>query len=80
MLEAHAGKQLVLIRYDARTHRNDDAWTFNEADLHNAKIVWARQPDDPNESRRLLEHFKDRRVWLAEPDAEPKRIVPYRSP
>ena len=80
MLESQPGKQLVLIRYDARTHVNDDAWTFNDAELQTAKVVWARESDDPDENQQLIRYFHGRTVWLAEPDARPKRIVPYPGP
>ncbi len=76
-LEAQPGKQLVLIHYDPTTHNNDDAWTFNEANLENAKIVWARESNDPEENRRLIQHFSGRTLWLAEPDARPQKIIPY---
>ncbi len=76
-LEAEPGKQLVIIHYDPLTHSNDDAWTFNGANLETAKIVWARESNDPEENRRLIDHFKGRKVWLAEPDAKPQQIVPY---
>jgi hypothetical protein len=76
-LEVEPGKQLVLIHYDPLSHRDDDAWTFNRADLNAAKIVWARESGDPNANRRLIEYFKGRKVWLAEPDASPQRIIPY---
>lgn len=76
-LEAEPGKQLVMIRYDPTTHTNDNAWTFNGANLETAKIVWARESSDSDENRRLMSHFSDRKVWLAEPDATPQRIIPF---
>jgi hypothetical protein len=76
-LEQERGKQLVLIRYDPVNHRNDNSWTFNMANLDTAKIVWARESRDPNENRRLINYFKDRTVWLAEPDETPKRVILY---
>ena len=76
-LDAQPGKQLVLIHYDQATHENDDVWTYNNANLKNAKIVWARESSDPNENRRLINYFKGRTVWLGEPDTFPKRLIPY---
>ena len=76
-LEKQPGKQLVLIQYNLPKHDNDNAWTFNLANLDDAKIVWARESPDPEVNRRLIEHFKNRKVWLAQPDATPKRIIPY---
>jgi hypothetical protein len=76
-LQAQPGKHLVLIHYNASTHQDDDAWTFNNANLETSKIVWARESEDPDENRRLMQYFSGRKVWLAEPDAKPQRIVPY---
>jgi hypothetical protein len=77
-LEARPGKQLVLIRYDPKTDKgNDDDWTFNLADLDRTKVVWARESNNPEVNRELMRYFSDRRVWLAEPDARPQRVIPY---
>ncbi len=75
-LEKQPGKQLVLVRYDPSTHRNDNAWIFNLADLQHAKTVWARE-GSTQENRSLMQHFADRRVWLGEPDKNPPSLVPY---
>jgi len=79
-LQAEPGKQLVLIRYNPLLHENDNAWTFNLANLQNEKVVWARESSDPNENRRMIDFFKGRKVWLAEPDATPQRIIPLSGP
>jgi hypothetical protein len=77
-LEAQPGKQLVIIHYDPKTDKgNDDDWTFNLADLDSTKIVWARESKYPEVNREMIRYFSDRRVWLAEPDARPQRVIPY---
>jgi hypothetical protein len=76
-LQHTPGKHLVLIHYNAAHHNNDNSWTFNSANLASAKIVWARQSDDAAANLQLIRAFKDRRVWLAEPDETPKRVLPY---
>jgi hypothetical protein len=52
-------------------------WIYNRADLQNAKIVWARDSDDPQIVKRLESQFPGRTLWRAEPDAVPPRILPY---
>jgi hypothetical protein len=32
---------------------------------------------DPTENRKLLNYFKDRRVWLLQVNADETRLVPY---
>jgi hypothetical protein len=75
-LNAASKRHLVLVRYDSRTHNNDDAWIYNRADLEHAKIVWARELDGPSNAR-LIRHFVGRKLWLALPDEQPQRLIPY---
>lgn len=82
-LERQPGKQLVIVRYQATKfnvrggHMNENEWVYNRADIENAKIVWARESEDPESNRRLVEHFSNRKLWLGEPDAIPQRVIPY---
>jgi hypothetical protein len=69
------GRQLVVVRYNAN-HNPDVEWVYNEADIDNAKVVWARQMDEPR-NRELMRYFKDRQVWLVEPDETPPKMSTY---
>ncbi len=75
-LNADSARHLVFVRYDPRTHNNEDAWVYNRADLEHAKVVWARELDRAS-SVRLIRHFAGRKIWLALPDEHPQRLVPY---
>lgn len=74
-LESGGGRHLVLVRYRAR-HDPFDEWVYNRADLEGAPVVWAREMS-PAEDRALMDHYKDRRVWLATPDRFPIFVLPY---
>ena len=74
-LQAAGGKQLVLVRYSLDHHPGDE-WVYNGADLDGAPVVWARELDRESNAR-LIDYFRDRRVWLVEPDASPPRVAPY---
>jgi hypothetical protein len=74
-LEALPGKQLVIVRYSS-SHIPYEEWVENRADIDSAKVVWARDvPERGNAD--LLQYFKDRSVWLLEPDGEELKLTAY---
>lgn len=75
-LMAMGEKHLVMVRYSP-PHDVTDEWVYNEADMNAAQIVWAREMG-PFRDGKLMRHFAGRRIWLAEPDANPPRISPIR--
>ncbi len=69
MLEQQPGKQLVLVRYTDK-HLLQDEWVYNEPDIVNAKVIWARIMT-PAEDRELTLYYPDRNMWVLEADAHP---------
>lgn len=74
-LEHEPGRHLVLVRYRP-DHNPLDEWVYNEASIDAAAVVWAREMDAAH-NRELLDYFKDRSVWLVEPDATPPSVSEY---
>jgi hypothetical protein len=74
-LQHEGGKHLIIVRYAPKLSSSGE-WVFNEADIDNARVIWAREMD-PAENRKLLDYFKDRRVWLLQVGAEETRLIPY---
>lgn len=74
-LEKRPGPQLAIVRYTP-DHLVFDEWVYNAADIDKSKVVWARDMD-PASNLKLLRYFKDREVWLVEPDFNPPRVSPY---
>jgi hypothetical protein len=68
-------KQLVIVSY-TKEHEPMQEWVYNNADIDNSKVVWAREMDPP-ENQKLLNFFKDRQVWLLEADAKPPKLTKY---
>jgi hypothetical protein len=77
-LEKLPGKHLILVRY-AENHNIHDEWVYNGADIDGSKIIWARELDK-EQNDKLFAYFKDRRVWLVEPDLDNTKIKPYSPP
>jgi hypothetical protein len=73
-LKAMAGEHLVLVRYAPVSTGGE--WVYNDADINHAKVVWAREIPGLN-MRALLDYFRGRRVWLAQPDLSPPTLTPY---
>jgi hypothetical protein len=72
------GKHLILVRYGP-THVVDHEYVYNPADIDSSKLIWA---DDmsPQQNQELLDYYKDREVWLLQPDIPPVKPVPYTTP
>ena len=69
------GGQLAIVRYGA-DHNPLDDWVYNEANIDGAKIVWAREMNRERTAK-LIDYYRDRLVWLIEPDRDPMVISPY---
>ena len=72
------GKHLILVRY-GEDHNIHDEWVYNGAEIDSAKVLWARELD-AEQNAKLLSYFKDRHVWLVEPDKDNTELTPYTPP
>jgi hypothetical protein len=77
-LQQLPGRQLVIVRYQPGRNPFEE-WVYNEADIDDAKVVWARDMSSA-ENEELINYFKDRHVWLLEADANPPRLSQYQLP
>jgi hypothetical protein len=73
-LENMPGLQLAIVHYSP-SHPTFREWVYNRADIEHAKVVWARDLG-PACNATLIRYFKDRHVWLVQPDL-PSKITPY---
>lgn len=73
-LHVHPGQQLVFVRLGLSP--TSENWIHNGADIDTSTIVWARDLGDEN-NRKLIDYYRNRTVWLFEPDAIPPRLRPY---
>ena len=77
-LLAMPGKHLIVVRY-SDDHNIHDEWVYNGADIDGSRIIWARELD-ADQNAKLFSYFKDRHIWLVEPDVDNTEIKPYTPP
>ena len=68
------GNHLVIVRYKPE-HEPFAEWIYNHADIDNSRIVWARDLGPQNAE--LIRYFKNRQVWVLEPDVMPPQLSAY---
>jgi hypothetical protein len=74
-LAALPGEHLVLVRY-SKDHNSGEEYVYNEADIDHAKTVWAREIPGMDLGP-LLRYFRNRDVWLYQPDEDDSSASPY---
>jgi hypothetical protein len=76
-LRATPGRDLVIVRYGPH-HIIHHEWVYNGADIDGSDVVWARDMG-ADRDRKLLDYFRDRRVWLLKKgfSAEQDGLTPY---
>jgi hypothetical protein len=74
-LAAEPGQQLVIVRYSTR-HIFQQEWVYNQADIDNARVVWARDLG-PEQDQEILRYYPSRTAWLLDPDTQPPALTPY---
>jgi hypothetical protein len=75
-LEQLPGRQLVIVRYSPDHNPAFNEWVYNAADIDGSKVIWAREMGPTNDLE-LIHYYKDRRVWLVQPDLTPAKLSPY---
>jgi hypothetical protein len=72
------GRHLIIVRYEKR-HNVHEEWVYNGAEIDTAKVLWARELN-PGQNAKLFAYFKDRQIWLVEPDRDNTELIPYQPP
>jgi hypothetical protein len=75
-LAALPGEHLVLVRY-SKDHNSGEEYVYNDSDIDDAKTVWAREIPGMDLGP-LLNYFRNRDVWVYEPDKDDSTVSPYR--
>jgi hypothetical protein len=77
-LEQLPGSQLAIVRYSPK-HPLLEEWVSNAADIDGSKVIWAREMDAPS-NLELIHYYRDRKVWLVQPDSPSMKLSPYPIP
>jgi len=67
-----------MVRYEKITICTTSG-VYNGAEIDTAKVLWARELD-PVQNAKLFAYFKDRQIWLVEPDTDNTELIPYQAP
>ena len=78
-LEKVPGQHLVIVSYSPGHDVLKHEWVYNGAEIDSSRVVWARRIPG-RDLQPLLDYFRGRQVWLAEPDASPPRLTSYPQP
>jgi hypothetical protein len=74
-LESYPGKQLVIVQYSQKA-KCRSCFVYNGPDPPQAKVVWAWNMG-PAENEKLIQCYKNRRVWLLDVFEQPAVLIPY---
>ena len=77
-LRTKGDQHLVIVHYDPSHPINDNEWVYNRADIDSSAVVFAHDMG-VTENRKLIDYFKNRRVWLLKPDDNPLTLTEYDS-
>ena len=69
-LEGTEGRHLVIVQYGPQ-HNALHEWVYNEPQIDQAKVVWARDMGE-SANRELMHYFADRQVWWLAVDDDSK--------
>lgn len=75
-LDRMSGCHLVLVRTKTDPD-NVFQWIYNDAGIDDSKIVWARDLGSEKNAA-LLRYFRERTVWVVDPNLNYPELVPWR--
>jgi hypothetical protein len=74
-LDKDGSQNLVLVKYSA-DHNPGEEWVHNMANIDGEQIIWARYLDTATNTA-LVASYRNRKVWVLEPDNTPYHLTPF---
>ncbi len=68
------GRHVILVEYHESAPPHAE-WVYNPADIHGAKVIWARSIS-PQHDERLKRRFRDRKFWRMQVSAARNELWP----
>ena len=75
VIQSKPGLHIALVRYPHDQQAPVD-WVENLADIDQQRVIWANDLGEQL-NQELIQYYKNRQVWLVEPDKSPAQIMPY---
>jgi hypothetical protein len=69
------GKHVILVHYTGSQSPHEE-WVYNTADIDTQDVIWANDLG-PAENAKLVDYYKDRKIWRFQPDLNPEWLDPY---
>ena len=73
-LYAAGSRHLIFVHYGPE-HPRGEEWIYNDADIPNAKIIWAHDMG-PEANEELIRQYPDRTLWRLDADVLPQKLIP----
>jgi hypothetical protein len=74
-LHGMGGRHLVVVKPKTDPD-NLFQWIYNDADIDASSVIWARDVGQQDNAA-LIDYFRDRTIWLLDPNTDPVQISPY---
>lgn len=75
LLEEKPGRDVVFVTY-VKDHYWEIDWVYNDADIDNANVIWARNLG-PEANQRFLQRYPDRKFWAVDVAKNSIQMLPY---
>ena len=75
-LTDQGGKHVILVHYTGSQSPHEE-WVYNGADIDAQDVIWAHDLGRV-ENARLLDYYKDRKIWRFQPDLDHTWLDAYR--
>jgi hypothetical protein len=74
-LSQNENKDLIIVHYEPE-HKSNNEFVYNEPDIENADVIWARDLGE-KKNKELIKYFNKRNIWYFFPDQDLTKLEKY---